>query len=263
MTPRPEFRWRPALLHALAALVLTVVVTGVLAAVFDVADPRRFGEGVGRFSLVMMLGGLGVSWLLQTGRRRLALAASGLLLALLVGVAVLVVMAASGRASSRASVPAVDLLRADGALRHPTLGVSIPDPGAHLTPRPELATSQLPRSADSRAWVYADEASGEVVIVLLAGGAATDASTFEDFFSGVLDGQTAAMQDVAVSAQERERSIRWEDRRAHAYVVMAEAIHLRVDAFGLPGGEAVVVVSASPQAERFAALADGVRVGAT
>lgn len=255
MPDRPEFRWGHAVLHALVALVLTVVVTGTLAFTLDVADPRRFGQGVGRFSLFMMLGALGASWLFQTGRRAAAAIVSGLLLSLLAILVAMVIMVDPGLSGS---LPDDDLLRLDDRLHHPTLGFTIPDPGPNLDENSELAATYLPSDRDSRAWVYEDRDLSEVVIVILAGRAATDAQTFEDFFTGVLRGQTSAMEDAAVVADERERSIRWADRRAHAYVIMAGEIHLRVDAFGLPGGEAMVLISASQWAKRFERLAAGV-----
>jgi hypothetical protein len=255
MTDRPQFRWGRAALHAGLALVLTIAVTGTLAAVFDVADPRRFGEGVGRFALFMVLGALGVSWLLQTGRRLAATIVGGLLLALLVGVVVLVAtMAPSADARRHRFLAAGELVRDGAALRHTALRFSIPDPGPQLTERPELAAAQFPQAPDLRAWVYGDEASAAVVVVNLAAGQGTDARTFEAFFSGVLRGQTGVLE-----AEQKERWVKWDERRAHAYTVGATG-HTRVDAYALPGGEALVLVSASPDAERFAELADGVKV---
>jgi len=84
MEELPEFRWRLAAAHAVLALMLIAVVTGALALTYDVADPNRFGEGVGRLSVFGVLCALGVSWLFQTGRRRIAAIVVGLLLMLLV-----------------------------------------------------------------------------------------------------------------------------------------------------------------------------------
>lgn len=255
MSDRPQFRWGRAALHAGLALVLTIVVTGTLAVVFDVADPRRFGEGVGRFALFMMLGALGVSWLQQTGRKLAATVTGGLLLALLVGVVVLVAtMAPSADARRHRFLPAGDLVREGATLRHDALKFSIPDPGPQLSERPELADTMFPQAPDLRAWVYADEASAAMVIVNLAAGQATDARTFEAFFSGVLHGHSGSLE-----VEQKERWVKWDERRAHAYTVGATG-HARVDAFALSGGVALVMLSVAPDAERFATLADGVTI---
>lgn len=258
--PANDFRWSRALLHVGIAVVVFALITGALAAAFGVADPRRFGEGVGRFLVFMSLGTVGVSWLAQTGRKLAAIVTGGLLTALVIGLASAIAIVSLDRADAPARVPTADLARGGGTLRHPTLGFSIPDPGPNLAERPELASAQLPPTADSRAWVYGDEDSGEAVIIILASEAATDEKTFEEFFAGVVRGQTKAMADSALTADERERWVRWGQRRAHAYLVVAELIHLRVDAFGLTDGHIVVLATAAADGERFATLADGVQV---
>lgn len=255
MADHTEFRWGIAVLHAVLALVVTVAVTGAMAVLFDVADPRRFGEGVGRLCVFMMFGAFGVSWLFQTGRRVAAMIVGGLLGTLLAVLVVVTAMAVADRPPRSQRLPAVDLVRADGMLRHPTLGFAIPDPGPSFSPQPELAAARLPSSRHSRGWVYADLTSSESVIIMLDSGGATDAKTFEDFFRGVLRGQTRAMNDAAVTSEEQERWVRWPQRRAHATIVIAEEIYLRVDAFGLTGGEALVMVSTSPDRTRFEGLA--------
>ncbi len=260
MTGRSDFRLGRAFLHALAAIVLVAIVSGVLGAVYGVADPRRFGEGVGRFILFMGLGALGVSWLAQTGRRVAAIVAGGLLTALVIGLVVAVAMVAPTKTQGTGGPgPAfkADLVRTDDALRHPVLEFSIPDPGPGLVEQPGLAKT-LASGPGERAWVYADLASSEVFMVVLAARMASDAPTFEDFFRGVLAGQTGAAQGAEATVEERERWVRWEERRAHAHVVLDGVTHMRVDAFGLPGGEGVVMVSASRDEARFEALAAGV-----
>lgn len=82
-------------MHAVLALVAVVVIFGVLAAVLSVADPRRFGEGVGRFSFFVGLGALGVSALAQTGRRTAAWVVGSLIAVLVVGLVVVLVSVAA------------------------------------------------------------------------------------------------------------------------------------------------------------------------
>jgi hypothetical protein len=260
--PRPSFRWGRGLLHAVLALVAIMIVFGILAVVLPVADPKRFGEGVGRFSLFMGLGALGVSALAQTGRRAAAWVA-GVVLAVAVAALVIVLVVITpqrGAESSTRPLPTDELVRADGVLRHPSLGVSIPDPGPSLQPSPALARQMTETVPDSRAWVYGDTDAGDAVIVLLTAGTATNEQSFTAFVEGVASGQTSAMTKAGMTADAREHSIEWGDRRAHLYVVAGGAVHMRIDAFGLPGAETLVIVSAAPTAERFATLAAGVKV---
>jgi len=74
-----------------------------------------------------------------------------------------------------------------------------------------------------------------------------------------MQGQTAAMTNAGMTGEERERSIQGTDRRAHLYVVSG-MIHQRINAFGLPGGESIVLVSTATTGERFAAFAERVSV---
>ncbi len=262
LPPRPPFRWGRGALHALLALGLVVLAFAAVAALVPVADPRRFGEGVGRFSVFVALIVLGISWLAQTGRKLAAWLVGGLLFVTLAGVGVLIAVVAPKRiAESRSRpLPTEDLLRAEGALRHASLGFSIPDPGASLEPQPALAQQIITAEPEARAWVYGDLLAGEVVLVMLTAETASTETTFTEFFEGTVAGQTAAMGNASVSSDERERSIDWSTRRAHTYVVIDGMLHQRIDAFGLPGGETMVLVSAAPTTERFAALAAGVRM---
>lgn len=93
--PRPAFRWGRGVQHALLALGLVVLAFAAIHATVPVADPRRFGEGVGRFSFFVGLATLGVSALAQTGRRLAAWVTGSLLSMAVVGVFVLVAVLAA------------------------------------------------------------------------------------------------------------------------------------------------------------------------
>lgn len=258
--PKPAFRWGRGLLHAAIALVIIIAAFGVLAVTLPVADPHRFGEGVGRFSFFMALGALGVSALAQTGRRVAAWLVGGLLTVLVLGLAVVLLAVAPERGAEAQArpLPTDDLVRADGVLRHPSLGVSIPDPGAGLQLAPELVPTTMKSAPGHRAWVYADPEAGEVVFVILGAGMAKDEPTFADYFRGVASAYASpSSSDRAVV--ERERWLRWDERRAHLYVVSGDVVHMHIDVFALPGGEAFGIVTAAANAERFAALASGVK----
>jgi hypothetical protein len=83
-----SFSVKKGLLYAFLALVVVLVVGGVMVAVLPVKDPEKFGEGLGRFSVFIMLAAFGISWLFQTGRKRVAWAS---ILTLLLGLAALIV----------------------------------------------------------------------------------------------------------------------------------------------------------------------------
>ncbi len=259
--PRPPFRVGRGLLHAFLTLVAILGIFGTLAVVLPVADPERFGEGVGRFAFFTCLGALGVSALAQTGRRIAAWVVGGLLVMSVASVVVVLVVVAPelGEATAR-PLPPDELVRVDGALRHPRLGFSLPDLGPSLQPEPGAAQQIAGSVPGSRGWVYADKDAREVVIVLLTADTSTSERAFSDFFEGTVRGQVEAMSAAGMTAEERERSFRWDDRRAHRHIALGDALHQRIDAFGLPGGESFMLFSTAPTAERFAALADGVRV---
>lgn len=95
VTDAPQkFSWKQGLVHALIPLAYVLVVGGLLSAIGRFADPFRVGQALGRASALLMLVALALSYLAQTGRRRLAiglaLGATVLIVgATLVGVAVL------------------------------------------------------------------------------------------------------------------------------------------------------------------------------
>lgn len=99
--PKPSFRWGRGLLHAFLALVAIVVVFGIVAVALPVADPQRFGEGVGRFSFFVGLGALCVSALAQNGRRTAAWVVGSLLAVLVAGLVVLLVVVVQDGAATQ------------------------------------------------------------------------------------------------------------------------------------------------------------------
>jgi hypothetical protein len=82
-----SFSIKKGLLHAFLALIALLLVGGVLVAVLPVKDPEKFGEGMGRFGVFIMLIAFGISWLFQTGRKKFAWLS---ILALLLGLSALV-----------------------------------------------------------------------------------------------------------------------------------------------------------------------------
>src|SRR5688500_12561632 len=131
------FSWKRGILHGLVPVVLLIAASGAVAAFGDVADPKKLGEGTGRLAVFVLAIGIGISYLLQTGRRGLGLAAGGLPVFLLVrprgGTP------APLTASERASLELVEEA-GQRRLRHPAFGFSILHPGPTYTMSPEMAS---------------------------------------------------------------------------------------------------------------------------
>lgn len=89
-------------MHALIPLAFVMLVGGLLSGLGHVADPFRFGQALGRSAAGTMLAALGISYLAQTGRRRLARGLAVVLTLALVGatIAGLVVLLAMHRAGA-------------------------------------------------------------------------------------------------------------------------------------------------------------------
>lgn len=202
MSAASEFRAGRALLHTLAVIVVFAIVTGIVT--FEVADPKRMGKAVGSFSLVLALLTVGWSWLAQTGRRTAAMVVSGLALALMIGVVSMIVVLGKSAQDERAEQTAVvdqDLIRADGRLRHSTLGFSVPDPGPSFVPLPDTMSGKFPAWLSAKAWIYSDASAGEVFTVLLVAGAGAHEKNFGDFFGGMAEGNASGEHTIDVREQ--------------------------------------------------------------
>ena len=100
--PQRSFSWKQGLVHALIPLAYVMLVGGVLSGLGRIADPFRFGQALGRSSVGLMLLALAISYLAQTGRRRLALGLALALTLVIVGatIAGLVVLLSVHRAGA-------------------------------------------------------------------------------------------------------------------------------------------------------------------
>ncbi|MEM7160714.1 MAG: hypothetical protein AAF799_48200 [Myxococcota bacterium] len=258
MPDRPSIRWGLAIGHAFLALLLVAVVTGTLAAILGVADPRKFGEGVGRLSVFFMLGGFGASCLAQTGRRTIALVIRIGMLLLLGGlVALLASVDASRGRDQPSALPSADLVREQGTIRHPVLGFSLPDPGPSFQEQPALATQLTNRAEGTRAWVYVDLEAGTMVTLVLASDVGRDRENFDGFFRGFVAGQVGSMEKELGPVEEKALALRWDERRASAHNV-ANGFHIRVEGFGLPSGEGLIVMTLAGDEAQFTDLGDRV-----
>lgn len=97
-----RFSWKQGLVHALVPLAYVIVVGGLLSGLGVVPRPYELGRALGRASVFLTLVALGVSYLAQTGRRRLAIGLGVAMAVVVVGgtVAALVVMLALARAGA-------------------------------------------------------------------------------------------------------------------------------------------------------------------
>src|SRR5262245_6857027 len=66
------YSWKRAALHGLIPFGLVLVGATIVGFATRIANPEKFGEGVGQLAGVGFLVGFGVSYLAQTGRRRAA-----------------------------------------------------------------------------------------------------------------------------------------------------------------------------------------------
>lgn len=98
----PTFSWKQGLVHALIPLAYVMLVGGTLSGLGQVADPFPFGQGLGRASVFLMLLAFGLSWMAQTGKRKLALVLALTLTVAVVGatIAGLVVLLSIDRAGA-------------------------------------------------------------------------------------------------------------------------------------------------------------------
>ena len=82
---RPAFSWGRGFLHWLAASAIVVATMLVVAMIRGVGDPNKFSGALGDAVGKLLLPALGVSYLFQTGRRRVAIGITVGMIALFMG----------------------------------------------------------------------------------------------------------------------------------------------------------------------------------
>jgi hypothetical protein len=200
---RPAFSWKRGILHALLFLGVVVAAGAVAAVVARPVEPYRFGQGVGRLAAFAGLLGLGFSWLLQSGRRRLAWLVVAAAVALVAGLAVFLLVAAPAAVrpapltpqETAALVPVAD---GDGQrLLHPALGFSFPHPGPGYAELGEAELRELRKGMGDpalHAWGWFDADQGAVLVVGLLKDvrASRDLEAFQSGLEGALRGSAGA-----------------------------------------------------------------------
>jgi hypothetical protein len=255
------YSWKKALLHALIPLSIIIVGGAIAIAAGAVKAPRRFGEGLGQFSVFAMLLAVGVSYLAQTGRRRAAWGVGAGAVGL-VGV-IVVVLVAAGPPAARAVLTAAERrpleIREQGGERrlvHPTLGFSLLHPGPGFVESEQAAAvfQQSTRDPGAHAYAYARASDRSFVIVTIGKGLDSRAG-----MEGMVRGLTRPLLQ-AVKARVKENEITWSESRKEA-VLSAElgpGVHFRFRALvGRLGAERVptlVAIAASDEPARLQRL---------
>lgn len=154
------FSWKRGILHALIPFAAVIALGLLVVAVKDVADPEKFGEGLGRFAVVSLLAGMAVSYLFQTGKRK---AGWGVLagFVLVIGAVAFVLFTIDPR-------PEIDrrALIDDGVtLRHPSLGFTLKRPPADFHDAPQLVKGMGDQGKDTVIYAYAPATPGVGLII--------------------------------------------------------------------------------------------------
>ena len=183
-----------------------MVVAGgaVLAVAVPPVSPYRFGQGIGRLAAVSGLLGLGFSYLLQSGRRRLAWLLVGAAVALVAGLAIFLFAFAppAGKhpepLTTAEKQPLVVVDEGGGQrLRHPVLGFGFPHPGPGYVELTEPELRELRKGMGDpalQAYGWFDEAQGAVLVVGLLKDvvAQRDLEAFQSGLEGALRGGAGA-----------------------------------------------------------------------
>lgn len=214
---RDRFSPGKGLLHA--AIPTAVLLVTSLAAVLTgwLPSPRGAGQAVGGAALLVFLGALLASWLLQTGRRGCGVAGFVVValytLATAAGVLALPLLMRlhpSALTAEDKRFPEVYWTPGGQRFRHPTLGFSLPAPTERFAEAPAVAEQMRQGLAGIGAWAWAweDGASGERILISLAKGPGAEQAGFEDYCRGMKDA-LAGQEGVSVVRDE----VRWSGGR--------------------------------------------------
>jgi hypothetical protein len=253
-----DFSWKRAIKHA-AIPCLLVFVAGLALGV-NSADPEKAGEGVGRFLVVVFGVSAGVSYLVQTGRKKAAIGVAVGSVALVVLAVVALWNEGGGHRKPPPGFRAPMLATSDGRLEQPGLGFSIPHPGSGFIEKPELAAMASGAGADRDAmyYAYADTGPTAVLVVTITADVMSNRVDLERFADGVERGFQKEAIKVG-SAPPLVRNIVWtSERRDVTMSGKAGEGSYRVRVFARPRYTlAITVASSDPTA--LAPVLDDVR----
>jgi hypothetical protein len=241
------FRWKRGLLHALIPFGLAIAGGLALLVVKEPVDPEKLGEGVGRFAFFMLLAGLGISYLAQTGRKKAAWLAA---LALVGGIGALAAVLATAHGPRRVHAADRAPLVDDGVrLRHPTFGFSILRPPASYHEAPQIAAAMGIDDPDTVTYAYAETPPrGGLVIAIIANAALTKAD-FTRAIAGIRHGMDKAMAAQANTVPGAVHWLRDEVSGDDAHLVghlhaEVNQLDVRITAVSLPSAIVTITVLA-------------------
>lgn len=255
------FRWKRGVLHGAIAFGLVIVGGLALFLTTHPVNAEKAGEGVGRFSVFAFLAGIGISYLVQTGRKKAAL---GVVVALVAGIAGIVALVVATpharplRAADRA--PLVDTnVGGQARLRHPTFGFSIARPPSGYKPSPQMAAAMGAAGDDpgTAVYAYAEEPPTGALIVTMMAGAGGSREDFTRSIRGIRRGLEESMGKQLGSAAKLEivqDDVTGDEAHLEAHLhAVAQGVHIQVVAHALPAEAAhpeaivsVMVVSPDP-----------------
>jgi hypothetical protein len=264
-----EFSWKRGLLHGGLAVLLLILAMVVLIAVRPPADPEKLGEGTGRFAVFLFGAVVGISYLRQTGRRRLAgwLSIGGVAL-IVAAVAAVAAPGCKGAAKlpDGAKSPLVEE-EVDGGkrLRHPVLGFSLRHPGGSYVESPYMAKVMHDSAGNDEAmhyYAYAEPLPQAALVIGLAPGGQSE-SALEQAVEGLTRGLAELLREQLGGAEVRivQKEVSWtaEKREANVRIVAAEQIHMRMRALPLASGVLVIVTALGPDIAALEPSIDSLR----
>ena len=234
----PTYTYKRAALHAGLAFLLLVVFAGVISAIGGVADPYRFGNGVGRLSFFVSLATFALSYFVFQRRGPWVMrSALGLyVLALAVGGYLLLSL---DRAEPLTVAESAALeVKSDGkstVLRHESLEVTLTLPGPTFAPKSEMADQFKAFAAEC----FSDPDTN-TVCMLRHKGDGLDEASLQRMVRDLNEGFTASAKEAGVEVQVMEERYSWSVREARYHATVGPA-HVRVRAWSRPAFGAILV----------------------
>jgi len=255
------------------ACVAVVALTGLAFALFAApgSDSRKVGQTVGRLLWFVTAVAFGTSWLLQTGRRKAALALG-------IGVAVLVGSAAatgimSGKRPRDISLTAAEkaplMITDEGGerrLNHPGFGFSILYPGPKFVAAPELVQPKPGKKHDdtTQAYAFVDRDSHAVLLVSVMKGIGAAREQLDEHLEGVRNGFAESLPSNG-DLHWGEKQVTWTEshHQARLSASFTGDMHLELAAYAVlrPGQEPFIVnlMVIAPDAARYANVTTSLR----
>lgn len=208
------------------AVITAVVVLGIGFAIgVGARDPHAVGYAAGKCMMVCAAFAYAISYLLQTGRKRIAIGAIAAAIAIVV--AAVVGVSLDGEPHLRAS-DRVPLVVDGDRLRHPTLGFSIanPGPGFHEDADKAKAMYDAFKLPDAPVYAYVSSGQSPAILFVMVDNLTTSdlGQGLDKFAAGVTE--SASANKLAVTTVDRHVT----DDEATLHVSAGPA-HIRMHAY--------------------------------